>query len=192
MPEESKGEPVQERKFLRLIGVAMLLAFCGGLSPVLLELMPLAKKLDFPPLFFAWDVMALPFALLFGLLSFARCLYSPRAVLYVVLNMVVLHAAFWIAIIGEGGLMKALALAGAVGALGVALAGSVCCRWLLSLECLVPVTLLGMVAAVPSAVMGDSLIDGPKLPLFCSVFAVWQSCVGTFLYWICTVNRDRA
>jgi hypothetical protein len=196
MPDESKSEPARERKFLELLGVAALFALCGGLSPVLLGLLPLKTKLDFLPVFDAWDLMALPFAFLFGLLSVAPCLRSARAVLFVALNMVVLHAAIWVAMLGMGrgsfGIAT-MALAGATGAFGVALAGSVCCRRLLSLKCLGRVALLGLIAAAPLAVMGDSLTNGPStLPLFCSVFALWQSCVGTYLYWVCTVNRDRA
>jgi hypothetical protein len=166
---------------LKCIAGAILFALCGGLSAALLQQFPSVPG----DLYYLFPI---PFAALCTLLFMRK----PKGLLVAVLMVTVWPVAFAVAF--EVGAERADyrlpgCVGGLVGALGLVLCASICHRSFLSLKYLAIAALIGSTFGLAFSswtrlYYATDLNRGPSAnqlaPMY--AFAIWQACVGTYLY----------
>jgi hypothetical protein len=175
-----------------IVRAALLFALGGALSyPLSMFFDPPFRDLSHSYIMTHLPVLPVPFACL----SIALFLRTWKACLAAPLNIVVWLAAYALELKGDGSGQDQfyILFAGIVGGLGLAFSDSLCCRSLRTLKCLSVAASIGLIAAVPFALIdaNASNIGGNSVGvgLMCS-FALWQGSIGAYLYFICAQSDE--
>jgi hypothetical protein len=185
MALESKLEI--RRKIPGWFGVALLFAICGACSSLFLRL--------------NGDAAVLALAVPFSWLSAFLYVRSEKAVFVLTLYPLVWVVAYMVAV--DSAISRfprnpylPMCIAGLVGGLGLGLSTIAACRRMQTPAHLIAVSAIGILSALPFSFWLANLPQGMSgEPPFQQVrlaysFAIWQGAVGTYLYSVCSQNKQ--